>query len=105
MSEFGDDDFWPGHEGQCQACDLVGPVNDLSLCDECAAKLDRDLIRQRDWDYSVAAFGLSADDRERLRREIIAQFGAALELIASDLPQQKQRKHGSPKRNKPGQKG
>lgn len=102
MPEFEDDndDPWPGYEGQCRACDLFGPVDDLSLCDECAARLERDLIRQRDWDYAAAAFGLSAEGRERLRREVIAQFGAALELVAPDPPPQKQRKRGSSKRKK-----
>jgi len=76
------DDDWSGYDGQCQACDSYGPVDDLSLCEDCAAKLERDLIRRRDWAYSAAAFGLSADDREELRRQVIAQYGQALELIA-----------------------
>lgn len=33
------------------------PVNDLGLCEDCASKLDRDMIRKRDWAYSVLAFG------------------------------------------------
>ncbi|MDO9533071.1 MAG: hypothetical protein Q7O12_13225, partial [Deltaproteobacteria bacterium] len=40
-----DDDFGDFAESQCQGCDLYLPVNDLNLCDECASKLDRDLIR------------------------------------------------------------
>ena len=40
----------------CVGCDLPFPVNDLGLCDECFAKLERDLIRARDWDYSATAF-------------------------------------------------
>ncbi len=36
----------------CVGCDLPFPVNDLGLCDTCFAKLERDLIRARDWDYS-----------------------------------------------------
>ena len=43
--------------------------------------LERDLIRQRAWDYTASAFGLSSDAREALRRRVIAQFGAAFELI------------------------
>ena len=42
-------------EGQCQACDVWGPVNDLMLCEECDVKIQRDLIRARDWDYVAAA--------------------------------------------------
>jgi len=84
---------WGMYDGQCLACDLWGRVNDLGLCEECASKLERDLIRVRDWDYAVeynavdaernaaSAFGLSADDREKLRRQIVAQYGEALKLI------------------------
>ena len=56
--------------------------SDGSLCEECAGKLERDLIRQREWDYSASAFGLPPEAREELRRRVIAEFGDALELIA-----------------------
>jgi hypothetical protein len=84
MSEFDEDleepfGLW---EGQCQACDLWGPVGDLMLCEDCTAKLERDLIRQRDWEYSATAFGLSPEAREELRRHVVAQFGESLELIS-----------------------
>jgi len=84
MSEFEEDleesfGLW---EGQCQACDAWGPVDDLMLCETCATRLERDLIRQRDWEYSATAFGLSPEAREELRRQVVAQFGEALELIA-----------------------
>jgi hypothetical protein len=89
-----DDDYEPpwGYEGQCLACDAWGRVDDLGLCDDCAAKLDRDLIRQRAWDYSATAFGVSPEDRERLRQHVIAQFGAALELIAPEGKQSPRRR-------------
>jgi hypothetical protein len=50
MSEFDEDmeepfGLW---EGQCQACDMWGLVNDLMPCEDCTAKLERDLIRQRE---------------------------------------------------------
>jgi len=76
------DDVWSSREGKCQACDRYGPVDDLSLCEDCAAMLERDLLRQRDWEYSAAAFGLSPDAQEKQRRQIVEQFGEALELIA-----------------------
>jgi hypothetical protein len=75
-------ELWGEWDGQCQACDTWGPVNDMVLCENCAAKLERDLIRQRNWEYVGSAFGLSHQDREELRRQVIAQFGQALELIA-----------------------
>ena len=68
-------------EGQCQACEVWGPVNDLMLCEECDAKVQRDLIRARDWDYVATAFGLDDEGRERLRAEVILQYGAQNELI------------------------
>jgi hypothetical protein len=73
---------WDCIEGQCYACDGFAPLDDLSLCDVCRAKLERDLIRQRDWDYSTAAFGLSDEGREEMRRQVAAQYGKDLELIA-----------------------
>jgi len=72
---------WGKDDGQCVACDFLGHVNDLGLCEECAGKLERDLVREQDWDYSASAFGLADDDREKLRRQIVAQYGEALELI------------------------
>jgi hypothetical protein len=84
-----DDEQWGLWDGQCQACDVYGPVDDMMLCENCGEKLERDLIRQREWDlirqrewdYAATAFGLSPTDREKLRHQVIAQYGAALELI------------------------
>ncbi len=76
-------------EGQCQGCEDFQRVNDLGLCAECAEKLDRDLIRQRDWEYSVTAFGVARDRREDLRNHIIKTYGRAMELIAADPPEEK----------------
>jgi hypothetical protein len=67
----------------CVVCDLPFPVNDLGLCDNCFAKLERDLIRSRDWDYSVTAFGVARDQLEALRERVIRDFGTAYELIES----------------------
>jgi len=68
-------------EGQCQACEMWGVVNDMMLCEECDAKIQRDLIRARDWDYVAAAFGLDEEGRERLRAEVIRRYGARNELM------------------------
>ncbi|NJL26824.1 MAG: HEAT repeat domain-containing protein [Thermoanaerobaculia bacterium] len=90
-----DEDFEPGdgdaedpsdgfglYDGQCAACDAFTRVDDMSLCEECAAKLDRDMIRQRDWDYSATAWVCPENLREELRAEVIREHGAKLELIA-----------------------
>ncbi len=82
------DEAWGSPQGECAGCDLWGPVNDLGLCNDCAAKLDRDLVRQRAWDYAAMAFGVAPQDRERLREQIIARFGEKLELVASAPPKQ-----------------
>ena len=90
-----DDDMHFGlQEASCAGCDCIAPVNDLGLCEECAVKLERDLIRQRDWDYSVNAYGLSDEQRERLYRQVIRQFGAEFELIAPP------KKHGAKRKRK-----
>jgi len=69
--------------GECQACDRYERVDDMMFCKNCGQKLERDLIRRRDWDYAASAFGLADDAREELRRQVIAQFGESLELIVS----------------------
>ena len=84
MNDENAEEPWGIWDGKCQACDCYGPVDDMSLCEECAGKLERDLIRQREWDYSASAFGLPPEAREELRRLVIAEFGEALELIAAE---------------------
>ena len=79
-------------ESYCEACDVFGQVNDLGLCAECSAKLERDLIRQRAWDYSATAFGVRPEDREGLRAATIAKHRKALELIAPDARPEKRRR-------------
>ncbi len=79
-----DDNAFGFYEGECQGCDIYTRVNDVGLCEECAAKLDRDLVRQRDWDYSTMAYGVPPEKREELCRKVIQQYGADLELIAWD---------------------
>lgn len=77
------DDLDGCYDGQCSACETWARIDDLGLCEECRTKLERDLVRQRDWDYSAWAFGLSDERREELYRQVIAQHGKRLELIAS----------------------
>ena len=91
-----DDDEEPYgfYEGQCCSCDLYTHVNDLMLCQECNAKLDRDLMRQRAWDYSATAFDLTIEGREEVRRLIIKQYGKQLELLAPSSKSKKKRKQG-----------
>ena len=100
MIEFdeGTDEEWGWYDGQCYACDLFGRVDDLGLCEECRTKLERDLVRQRDWDYSAWAFGLSDEGREKLYRQVIAQHGKKLELIAPE--EEHQGKRSSRRRRK-----
>jgi hypothetical protein len=106
-SPYEEDDYEPswGYEGQCLACDAWGRVDDLGLCEDCAAKLDRDLIRRREWDYSATAFGVSLGDREKLRQQVIAQFGAALELIAAPEEQPSRRRKKRRKTKRPKRRG
>ena len=82
------DNHFDFYEAICVGCDSFAPVNDLGLCEDCAGKLERDLIRQRDWDYSAAAYGLNDEQREQLYQQVIRQLGSKLELIA---PQQQRR--------------
>ena len=79
-----DDNEFGFYEGECQGCDIFTRVNDVGLCEECAAKLDRDLVRQRDWQYSTVAYGVPSEKREELRSKVIQQYGPDLELIAGN---------------------
>jgi hypothetical protein len=84
IEDTGHDPTLGDYEGMCQACDAWTTLNDIGLCEECAAKVDRDMIRKRDWDYSATAFGCPVDKREALRRHIIAQYGEPLEILAAE---------------------
>ena len=74
--EFGD------YDGICAGCDLPGRVDTTGLCQHCGPMLERDVIRSRDWDYSVSAYGMSGAEREALRRRVVGRFGEGFELIA-----------------------
>lgn len=74
---------------ECVGCDLPLPLNDLGLCAECAAKLERDLIRARDWEYTTPAIFLPAEQQEALRARIIREYGARNELLVEDKPKPK----------------
>lgn len=74
---------------ECVGCDLPLPLNDLGLCSECASKLERDLIRARDWEYTITAIFLSAEQQEALRARIIREYGAKNELLVEDKPKSK----------------
>ena len=82
------DDSFPQYEAECQGCDIWGPVDDMGLCTDCAGKLERDMIRQREWDYSASAFGCPKDKLEDLRNDVIKKYGKKLELIAEEKPTQ-----------------
>lgn len=89
------------YEGECQGCDIYTQVDDVGLCEECAAKLDRDLIRKRDWAYSWMAYGVPPEKREELRKKVIKQYGSDLELITDDeikKPKSKSKKRRKRKR-------
>ena len=90
--DLNDDDPWPRYETECQGCDVWGPVGDDGLCKDCAGKLERDMIRQREWAYSCLAYACPKDKLEDLRNEVIKKYGENLELIAEEKPTRKRSK-------------
>ena len=100
MEEVDEDLLFGCYEGECQACDAYTRVNDIGLCEDCDAKMDRDLIRKREWDYSASAFGCPVNKREELRQHIIAEYGEVLELLAEEPPRKGQSKSGRGKRRR-----
>ena len=87
-----DDDIFPRYEAECQGCDMWGLVDDMGLCDDCAGKLERDMVRQRNFAYSALAFGCPENKLEGLRNEVIKKYGKKLELIAEENPKKKKMK-------------
>jgi predicted amidophosphoribosyltransferase len=77
----------------CVGCDqVVAQRDDLGLCPACAAKLDRDMIRDRDWERSWTAWHTPADQRNALRATVVARYGARYELLAPPAPTRRRRK-------------
>ena len=75
---------------ECIACERMVPQrDDLGLCLDCAAKLDRDMIRDRDWERSWTAWYTPEDQREALRTHVVAHYGARYELIVPPAPQRR----------------
>lgn len=70
------------YQGECVACAVFDQLHDIGLCEECAGKLERDLVRERDWEYCAAAYALTDGQREDLHRKVILQFGREFELLA-----------------------
>ena len=70
--------------GECQGCESFCALDDMGLCEDCSGKFERDVIRQRNWDYSALAFGVPAEKREELRRHIINEYGERFKLIVPD---------------------
>ena len=87
-------------EGECQICGLMGRVGDLSLCRDCAGKLERDMIRERSWAHSATAYGVPVERREELRQKVVAQYGNAYELIEPGKETKKKNSSRKRKRNK-----
>jgi predicted amidophosphoribosyltransferase len=74
----------------CVGCDQRVPQrDDLGLCPDCAAKLDRDMIRDRDGERSWTAWHTPDDQREALRAHVVARYGARYELMAPPAPKRR----------------
>lgn len=80
-SQYEDDETALARAGECAYCDMFRPLDDQGLCLVCAAMLERDMIRQRDWEYAASTAFLSDEGREALRRQVVAEYGEGLELI------------------------
>lgn len=99
-ADWGIDDAFGAYEGKCAACDDIGRVDGLGLCRHCGEKLERDLLRQRDWAHSATAFGMTEQQCELARSQVVKQFGEDLELIAPSKEQGSVRKRRKRKKAK-----
>ena len=98
MTSESDTDEFGLWDAQCIACDDFTRVDGEGLCEECAAKLERDMIRQREWAYSATAYGCPRERLEELRSHVIREYGEELELIAP--PQTEKREHRRPRKRR-----
>lgn len=79
--------------GLCVACDCYGSLDESGLCEGCHAKLQRDMVRERAWDYSLLTWAQPPERREEIRAKVIAQYGKRMELLADEArPKKKKRK-------------
>ncbi len=81
----------------CIGCDIPFELNHQGLCESCATKLERDLIRSRDLDHSTRGALASAEQREELYNRVIRDYGTAYELLENP---NKKKKTGKTKRSK-----
>ncbi len=95
-----DSAFAERYYDDCAGCDDYGKVDDVGLCEECGAKLDRDMIRERHWERSVSAWLCPKDKREELRRRVVKKHGAKLELIAPAEPARRKKARSGKKRSR-----
>ena len=70
------------YESECPGCDFFLPVGDVGLCAACSAMCERDLLRMRDWEYSTSSYGLTAAQRETLRKDVVREHGERNELLS-----------------------
>ncbi|WP_456364202.1 hypothetical protein [Priestia aryabhattai] len=70
------------YEAECHGCYSTKKVNHIPLCASCNNKLERDLVRQRNYEYSDLTAQLSSsEDKEKVRKDVINQYGEKLELV------------------------
>ena len=99
MIEETDDDYGC-IEGECAGCGNLGRNNEMGLCDDCSGKLERDLIRERDWAYSVTVYGMNNSQRNEVRNQILRKYGKRHELIVPNGPAKPRRKRRKNKKRK-----
>ncbi|WP_341285801.1 hypothetical protein [Priestia megaterium] len=78
MSEF-------QYEGECHGCFMIKKVNHIPFCESCNSKMERDLVRQRSYDYSELTVHLSSKEaKENVRKNIIFKYGPKLEIVIDE---------------------
>ncbi len=85
MIEVTDDDYGC-IEGECAGCGNFGRNNEVGLCGDCSGKLERDLIRDRAWNYSLTVYGMNDSQRNEVRNQILRKYGKRHELIVPNGP-------------------
>lgn len=80
------------YQGFCEVCNMHENLNDVLLCNNCNEKLERDLIRKGEYDYSSQSAFKSTEERKNIHKNIIKKYGSNMELLIENKKENKKKR-------------